>query len=256
MSKFKSFLVVLLTGFLFFPGWTQELGAFEESFQTEREKEEREISDNGDETDEEASFFAELMARLIWYGILGGGVTSQERMHSRDPEFPWPRKKGEPLIALSRSDTAIQLVQADLYALDERFEAGYGAFGATGRYTLFFETDTPAKIHLWSAHLLYRMSIADVMEISPGLGVFGMTGENSYQGFSLTLPVRINIDRRFSCEFISAVNFYPSGAVGSDFEGALLLDWEGICPRIGWRSYGSSGGGYLQGFFAGLTLVS
>ena len=82
-----------------------------------------------------------------------------------------------------------------------------------------------------------------------------MTGTGGYHGFSLTLPVRINIRRRFSLEALSTFNFYPSGAAGSDFEGALLLDWDGINPRLGWRSYGSSGGGYLQGFFAGLTLV-
>lgn len=255
MKPSRSILTLIIALFLTLPGATQELGAFEESFQTEREKEKQESLENEAEEEEGSSFFAELMARLIWYGILGGGVTSQERMHSRDPEFPWPRETGEPLIALIRSDTSFQLIQTDLFALDERIEAGYGAFGAAGRYTFYFETDTPAKIHLWSAHLLYRMSIANVMEISPGLGAFGMTGTGGYHGFSLTLPVRVNIQRRFSLEAVSTINFYPSGAVGSDFEGALLVDWAGINPRIGWRSYGSSGGGYLQGFFAGLTLV-
>lgn len=254
MDNFKFLLVALLALLIIFPGWTQELGAFEESFQTEREKEKQETSDNSEE-EGSPSFFGELMARLIWYGLLGGGITSQERMHSRDPDFPWPRKTGEPLIALFRTDSALQIIQPDLYALDERLEAGYGAFGAAGRFTLFFETDTPSKIYLWNAHLLYRMSIADAAEISPGLGIFGMTGDNGYQGFSLTLPVRINIDRRFSFEMVSTFNFYPSGAVGTDFEGALMLDWSGINPRIGWRSYGSSGGGYLQGLFGGLTLV-
>ena len=195
------------------------------------------------------------MVRLIWYGFISGGITSQERMHSRDPQFPWPRTTGEPLIALVRSDTTLQMIQTDLFALDERIEVGYGALGAAGRYTLYFETDTPAKIQLWTAHLLYRMSIADAVEISPGLGAFGMTGDNQYQGFSLTLPIRVNIERHFSLEMASTFNFYPSGAVGADFEGALLLDWSGFNPRVGWRSYGTSGGGYLQGFFAGLTLV-
>ena len=94
MSQFKPFLVVLLSGLFLFPGWAQELGTFEESFQTEREKEKRTTPDNGEETDEEASFFAELMARPIWYGILGGGVTSQERLHSRFKPifFPWMRE--------------------------------------------------------------------------------------------------------------------------------------------------------------------
>ena len=254
MTPSRSILILVTAMFLALPTAAQELGAFEDSFQTEREKEKQDPSENNGEEDR-TSFFAELMARLIWYGLLSGGITSQERMHSQDPQFPWPRATGEPLIALIRSDSSAQMIQTDLFALDQRIEAGYGAFAAVGRYTFFFETDTPSKIHLWNAHLLYRMSIADVMEISPGLGAFGMTGENSYQGFSLTLPVRVNINRTFSLEMISTFNFYPSGAVGSDFEAAVMPDWNGINPRLGWRSYGSSGGGYLQGFFAGLTLV-
>lgn len=170
---------------------SQELGEFEDSFREaegdqEEESEEATEESGDEETESEFSrLLLEFIGRLIWYAFISGGSYSNARMDSSNEDFLHPRQVGEPLIPILRSDTAFHYLSTDLFALDERVEVGYGAFGVAGRYTLYFETDRYALLHLWEVHLLYRMSIAHMIEFSPGLGAFGMEGESRYGGFLL-----------------------------------------------------------------------
>ena len=99
------------------------------------------------------------------------------------------------------------------------------------------------------------MSILNLIEFSPGIGGFGMFGQYEKEGLSLTAPIRLNIVRTVSLEMLPVVNIYPNGATGSDLDIALLLDFEKIKPRIGFRQLISSGGSSLQGFYTGVSFV-
>jgi hypothetical protein len=257
MTVKKILSIFLLIIFLIPQGFSQELGDFEESFnQTEEENIDEETEETDDtESSELTSILFELIGKILWYTLLAGGIYSNERMNPEELSFPYPRLTGDPLISILRSDTSFQIIEQDLYALDQRVEIGYGAIGFAGRYSYFFETDYPSELHLWQAHLLYRMSIMNIIEISPGIGTFGMFGQSEYTGFSITLPIRLNIARTISFEILPVLNLYPNGATGSDLDFALLINLNRIKPRLGFRQFYSSGGLALNGFYGGLTFV-
>ncbi len=242
----------------------QELEAFEDTFI----EDEDESSDEQDESDDEfwedeedeedselAAVLAEFFARLLWYIIISGGSYSNDRMNPPpEDESIRPRERGEPLIPVLRSDTALGVVSSELFSIDQRMEAGYGALGLSGRYTLFLETDEPQTLHLWETYIHYRMSIFDGLEFSPGLGMFGMTGKSQYDGFSMTFPVRLHLRGQFSLEFLSAFNFYPSGVVGEDLDFSMLFDLGSVYPKLGYRRYGSDTSS-LNIFYVGVSFI-
>lgn len=253
-------LIFLLILFLLPQGFAQELGDFEESFNEEQEKEVEEPEETQEsENDESDSVFVgvlmEFAVKLFWYTLIAGGAYSYERMKAEYHSVAYPRIVAEPLIAILRSDTSFQIMNLELFALDQRFEIGYGPFGAAGRYSYYFETDSPSELHYWQAHLLYRMSILNLIEFSPGIGGFGMFGQYENDGLSLTAPIRLNIARTVSLEMLPVVNIYPSGATGADLDIALLLDFKHVKPRLGFRQLTSSGGNSLQGFYTGVSFV-
>lgn len=260
MALKKVLSIFLLIMFLLPQGFAQELGEFEESFNNEQEIEDEEPKETQKSMDEESESILgqallEFVWKLFWYTLFAGGAYSYERMVPEYESFVYPRFVAEPLIAILRSDTSFQVLDQELFALDQRVEIGYGPFAAAGRYSYYFETDSPSELHFWQAHLLYRMSILNIIEFSPGFGVFGMFGQYENDGFSLTAPFRLNIVRAVSLEMLPVLNFYPNGATGTDLDIALLLDFQQVKPRLGYRQLSSSGGSALKGFYGGVTFV-
>jgi hypothetical protein len=260
MTVKKIISIFLLILFLLPQGFAQELGEFEESFNKEQEKEDEETDETQESVDVGTdSVFGQILfefiGKLLWYTLIAGGAYSYERMQPEYHSFVYPRIAAEPLIAILRSDTSFQVIDRELLVLDQRVEMGYGPFGAAGRYSYYFETDSPSELHYWQAHLLYRMSILNVIEFSPGFGGFGMFGQYEKDGFSLTTPIRLNIARTVSLEMLPVLNFYPNGATGSDLDIAVLLDFLQVKPRFGYRQLSSSGGAVLKGFYGGITLI-
>ena len=260
MTIKKSILIFLLILFLLPQGFAQELGEFEESFNKEQEKEDEESNETQISEDEGSdSVFGQvifkIIGKLFWYTLIAGGAYSYERMQPEYHSLVYPRAAAEPLIAILRTDTSFQIMDLELFALDQRVEIGYGPFGAAGRYSYYFETDSPSELHLWQAHLLYRMSILNLIEFSPGIGGFGMFGQYENDGLSLTAPIRLNIARTVSLEILPVLNIYPNGATGSDLDIAVLLDFLQVKPRLGYRQLSSSGGALIKGFYGGLTFV-
>ena len=260
MTVKKILLIFLLILFLVPQGFAQELGEFEESFNKEQETkneepEETQVSENDDSDSAFGQVLFKFIGKLFWYTLIAGGAYSYERMQPEYSSFSYPRVAAEPLIAILRSDTSFQIINQELFALDQRFELGYGPFGASGRYSYYFETDSPSELHYWQAHFLYRMSILNLIEFSPGIGGFGMFGQYKNEGLSLTAPIRLNIERTVSLEILPVLNIYPNGATGSDLDIALLFDFQQLKPRIGFRRLTSSGGTSLQGFYTGVSYV-
>ncbi|MBI9103122.1 MAG: hypothetical protein JEY99_11965 [Spirochaetales bacterium] len=262
----KIFFILMFTCFLFSgPLSAQELDSFEDSFLESSEEEEKggtEDAENEDgyEDDEESEGLAELLlelfVRLTWYAVAYGGSYSNDRV---DPPnysdyYIRPRRTGEPLIPIFRSDTSFGIIDPELYAADQRFEVGYGAIGFTGRYTLFFETDRISNLHLWETYIHYRMSLGNALEVSPGFGAFGMEGKAEYKGFSLSLPVKMYVPDAFALEAITAFNFYPTEVVGTDFDISLMLDLGRIYPKAGYRIYGT-GTSFLETFYLGCSFI-
>ncbi|MCK5675245.1 MAG: hypothetical protein KAH95_17825 [Spirochaetales bacterium] len=257
----KKIISILLLILILLPhGFAQELGEFEESFNKEQEKEVKDSEEKHENRDDDSdSVFGKILFKIIgklfWYTLIAGGAYSYERMQPEYNSYVYPRIAAEPLIAILRSDTSFQIIDQELFALDQRVEIGYGPFGAAGRYSYYFETDSPSELHLWQAHLLYRMSILNLIELSPGIGGFGMFGQYENDGLSLTAPIRVNIDRTVSLEILPVLNIYPNGSTGSDLDIAVLLDFQQVKPRFGYRQLSSSGGTVLKGFYGGVTFV-
>lgn len=258
----KTIFIILISIFVFSNGFTQELGDFEDSLQGVEEEENnkaQEQDDPDEEWDDEDGFSAVMMklfARLMWYIFLSAGNYSNERMNpSENFEYQIrPRENGEPLIPIIRSDSTLGMLSLQMYSLDQRIEFGYGALALSGRYTLFFETDEPSRLHLWESYIHYRMSLGNIIEFSPGVGAFGMLANSEYSGLSLSLPLRLYIRDYASLELISGFNFYPSGVTAFDTDLSILIDLGNIYPRFGFRRYGSDYS-TLDTFYAGLTLV-
>jgi hypothetical protein len=258
----KTIFIILISIFVFSNGFAQELGEFEDSLQEVEEEDNiaQEQDDSSEEWDDEDKGFSNVMikffARLMWYIFLSAGNYSNERMNPSD-DFGYqvkPREKGEPLIPIIRSDSALGMLSLQMYSLDQRIELGYGALALSGRYTLFFETDDPSRLHLWESYIHYRMSLGNIIEFSPGVGVFGMLASSEYSGLSLSLPLRLYLRDFASLELISGFNFYPSGVILVDTDLSILIDLGNIYPRFGYRRYGSDISS-LDTFYAGLTLV-
>lgn len=256
----KMIFIILISIFVFSNSFAQELGEFEDSFQ--EAEEEDSIVQEQDDPDEEwedeglSQVLMKFFARLMWYIFLSAGNYSNERMNpSENFEYQIkPREKGEPLIPIIRSDSTFGMLSLQMYSLDQRIELGYGALALSGRYTLFFETDEPYRLHLWESYIHYRMSLGNIIEFSPGAGVFGMLANSEYSGLSLSLPLRLYIRDYASLELISGFNFYPSGVTAFDTDLSILIDLGNIYPRFGFRRYGSEYS-TLDTFYAGLTLV-
>jgi hypothetical protein len=261
MTVKKIISIFLLILFLLPQGFTQELGEFEESFSTgeqedeDVESKETQVNEGGDSDSAISIVLLKFVGKLLWYTFIAGGAYSYERMLPEHSSFIYPRVASEPLIAILRSDTSFQILDKELFSLDQRVEIGYGPFGAIGRYSYYFETDSPSELHFWQAHLLYRMSIINLIEFSPGFGVSGMFGNYAKDGFSLTAPIRLNIARSVSLEMLPVLNIYPNGSTGSDLDFAILLDFLKVKPRLGYRQLSSSGGAMLKGFYGGITLI-
>lgn len=258
----KTIFIILISIFVFSNSFAQELGEFEDSFQ--EVEEEDNIAQEQDDPDEEwddedegiSKVMIKLFARLMWYIFLSAGNYSNERMDPSDDLWYQikPREKGEPLIPIIRSDSALGMLSLQMYSLDQRIELGYGALALSGRYTLFFETDNSFRLHLWESYIHYRMSLGSFIEFSPGAGVFGMLANSEYSGLSLSFPLRLYLRDYASFEIISGFNFYPSGVIGVDTDLSILIDLGNIYPRFGYRRYGSDYSA-LDTFYAGLTLV-
>ena len=269
--RVRQVITILLIFFITFSQLpAQELGAFEDSLEGGSESEgadeapdEEEESEEDIWDDDEVTFsgiLMELFVRLAWYAVIYGGAYSNDRMSAvsgelnEDDFLVRPRSAGEPLIPLFRSDTSLGILNTELYCADQRFELGYGAVGLSGRYSLFFETDRPAGLHLWETYLHYRMSLGNTLEMSPGFGGFGMTGEGEYNGFSMSFPVKIFVPGLFSAETFTAFNFYPNDVLALDFDAALLLDLGFIHPKAGYRRY-STETDSLNVFYVGCAVV-
>ncbi|MCK5198007.1 MAG: hypothetical protein KAR21_06635, partial [Spirochaetales bacterium] len=228
----KTIFIILISIFVFSNSFAQELGEFEDSFQEAEEEDSitQEQDDQNEEWNEEDEGLTQVLmkffARLMWYIFLSAGNHSYERMNPpEDLEYQIkPREKGDPLIPIIRSDSTLGMLSLQMYSLDQRIELGYGALALSGRYTLFFETDKPSRLHLLEGYIHYRMSFGDIIEFSPGAGVFGMSANSEYSGFSLSLPLRLHLKDYASLELISGFNFYPSGITGVDTDLSILID--------------------------------
>lgn len=196
------------------------------------------------------------IARGVFYGIVGGGRLSLERVQALDELSNEPgesgRELGEALIPYIRLDTAYQVVEPDVSAYDFRLEGGYGPVALQTRFTRYEEEMPTDQLDMIQAHILYRGSIRDVAEVDMGVGGLTLNGAESNSGFSFTMPFLLHPWKFLGFEFRPAWAFVNNHVI-QDYDLAALAGWSFIGCRVGYR-WVRVGSASLDGPYAGLAV--
>ena len=99
---------------------------------------------------------------------------------------------------------------------------------------------------------LYRMSINDQVEVDIGIGGIDLSGNESNNGFSTTLPVRYHPSDHYGFEFRPAWSNIKGNSIW-DFDLTVLAGWRYASIRAGYR-WGHSPNASLNGPEIGISL--
>jgi len=182
--------------------------------------------------------FGELFGAIFFYGLFAGGQDSVARINSENNLDVVPRDLGEPLIPFMRFDTHYQWVDTDIYALDFRFEGGWGPFGFGFRRTKYNEkVKNYNKDELYTSQLefLYRMSSSPHFEFDIGIGALYVNGDKDTSGTSVSLPVLIYPIKNIGIEFRPTWTSINGNSV-RDYDGCLVFRTSYVSIKGGYRT--------------------
>ena len=145
-----------------------------------------------------------------------------------------PRRHGEALIPFFRFDIAYQDVESDVTAMDYQFELGYGWIAFFLRSTVYEEKEPDDELEMLQYYGLYRMSINDQVEVDIGIGGIDLSGNESNNGFSTTIPVRYHPSDHYGFEFRPAWSNIKGNSIW-DFDLTVLAGWRYASIRAGYR---------------------
>jgi len=189
----------------------------------------------------------------IRYAIEEGVKISQERTYGQEyyTEYKF-RTPGEPLLPVLRFDLHRQSANADISALDFRFEVGKGPLAVQIRHTHYSEIKPNDTMDFNQIHGLLRMSGGNNFCTNLGLGFSNLKGNNNTYGFSVTLPMFYHFHENIGFEFKPCWSFLH-GNIIKDYDSSLLFTYKYYSLSAGYR-YLVSPNNRISGPYIGTSI--
>ena len=190
------------------------------------------------------------VGQLLWIG----GEASLQRMAPAslgDTVRMGRRVPGEFQLPFAAIDLQYQHVESDIRALGGRAEIGHGLIGLGVSHAHFLEDHPDDELGVTRWHALYRMSLDESFEIDVGLGSIILAGNETNSGFSMTVPVRIDIEETWAADVRPTWGWVGDNTIIQVDAGVMYL-WQHVSATLGYR-WLTCGDSELNGAFVGVS---
>ena len=180
---------------------------------------------NHEEDDDDDNPLEEILGHLLFTIFKKMTLTSWDAVQSgplRDPEIGFKRKPGDHILPFAKLESSAFLLDSNLNGYDLRGELGYGPIAIDGRYITLNEDNPDDSLNIASWHLLYRMTLTDHFEWTPGIGGTTFRGDRDRSGISLTSPVTAYFKKHFGLRYRPTWYSYEDYSELQDTELALI----------------------------------
>ncbi|WP_419659865.1 hypothetical protein [Desulfosarcina variabilis] len=152
-----------------------------------------------------------------------------------------------------RADAAYRFVDKNIYAWDFHVEMCYSVFGISISDSEYYEDEPANELRLTYVHgFLHLPPITDSVDLNVAAGSVTMKGDESNSGYSISLPVRINLRKYLFLEVRPVWSWIHHSPI-KDCEVCITAGHENISAKVGYRFVASENES-LDGPFIGLTF--
>lgn len=191
----------------------------------------------------------EMAAPLIDIIIDAGAITTDRIKGDHNSR---KRSNGGFTIPFLRLDSNVSYINKNLYSINNRVEAGYGAFAGVIDVNIYNEKDPKDQLIHSDILFLYRIATSNRFEIDFSAGLSYMGGNSETFGFKSGIPIRISPADFIGFEIRPAIIYTENPIADLDISAYLGYRYLGL--TIGYKFLGTPDS-YLSGFYAGVRYI-
>lgn len=194
----------------------------------------KKFSSYDDDSDASSSVFSEILFGMFFLM----GESSWKAMYpleavQEEPFFS--RKKGDLILPIAKLETTAFRLDSDLEGYEVGGHLGFGFVGLNGGYLRLQENNPDDDLSIAHWQFVFRFTLTDHFEWSPGIGGAKFKGNQDRSGVSLTSPVNIYVKDYYSLRFRPIIHTFDDNVWLSDVSLGLGVDIQGVSIMGGYR---------------------